>query len=747
MTNNLPFICSIWLWAILTLPYPLASQTFTDLPGPLGTTRTFLKGPNGETYLGSSSKGVFRSMDNGQSWTGQGGNTIMTGRINDLLFDANGQLVAATEQGGIKTWNGTAWVNSNIGLSTACNITIPIRSLTMDASGVLFAGAHAYSACFPKGDVYRLDSSGWTSISSGLGNENVNSLAIHPLSGHLFAGTEGGVFEYDGNGWINRNAGLPDTSVHKLLFAANGDLYAGTNKGLARFSANAWKNLTAGLNLDPVQSIALDFAPNHLLIGTGNNIDQVGTLHGYLWESEDGGDTWAQVSPDLHSTVINDLLFIGNQQCLAAGWGIFRSVDNGQSWSASNNGFSGKTFNSGGRIAVTPAPHHALFYGSDEGLFRSLDEGVTWTLAGTGLTRHIITLLKSDHFGNLFCGAMRYLGESSVGFGDGMLYKSSDNGDHWTPVAISKDWRYMEMSELPDGRLICAHGFGAQPPSATILGSSLALSTDHGDTWTDLDVKSGMAFCCAANAAGDFFVAGESQSVYRSTDGGNSFDLIVAPGQSGNVGTLEVSPTGDILMGSGGQRTLFFSTDNGSNYSFFNSPVLPDYRGVSDVIFDHLGTAYCTTPGQSGSPSLFTIAPPFTANSTFNPVSGLAGSLFKMTWDECGYLYIYRAGGVLKSNQPLNLPQDECTSAVESLNTDANFIQASPNPATETIHIKTDLAGPIALTLWNMKGQKTTETQFLHEVTLNISSLPKGIYFLQARALDGQLALEKIILE
>jgi hypothetical protein len=362
-----------------------------------------------------------------------------------------------------------------------------------------------------------------------------------------------------------------------------------------------------------------------------------------------------------------------------------------------------------------------------------MDEGITWTMASQGISRHIVTLLKADHFGNLFCGVMRYLGENSVGFGDGMLYKSTDQGDHWTPVSISKDWRYMEISELPNGDLICAHGFGAQPPSASIIGSSLARSKDHGDTWTDLNVSSGMAFCCAANEAGDLFVAGESQSVYRSTDGGNSFELIVAPGQSGNVGTLEVSPTGAILMGSAGQRTFFFSSDNGSNYESFSSPVLPDYRGVSDVIFDDQGKAFCTTSGQGGAPALFTISPPFSANSTFTPVSGLAGSLFKMTWDECGHLYIYRGGGILKSMLPLRLPESDCISGTESPVTGQPEIQLYPNPATELIQLRTESEMPVMVELWNANGQKIKELSLYKAATLNLEALPGGCYWIYCR--------------
>jgi photosystem II stability/assembly factor-like uncharacterized protein len=735
------------LWITLLYPYFLNAQTFTDLPGPMGTTRSILIGTDATLYVGSNSKGVFRSMDAGQTWSGLGGNTIMAGRINALVFDTSGQILAATEQGGIKKWDGSSWNNLNTGLVTACGITIPIRTLAVTPSGKLFAGAHGFSACFPMGDLFQFDGNAWSSISAGIGNTQVNTLAIHPVSGTLFAGTDGGVFHYDGSNWVALSNGLSDLVVHELRFAPNGDLFAGTNAGLEKLANNAsvWSGLNNGLNGAPVHSIALGVDPLHIILGTGYDIEQTGSLYGQLFESIDGGSHWTQVAPDLQTTVINEIAFVGNETCLAAGWGIFKSIDNGHSWGTANSGFSAKAFNTQGRLAVSPAPNHALFYGSDDGVYRSLDEGLTWSLSSQGLTRHIVTLLKSDHFGNLFCGAMRYLGENSVGFGDGMLYKSTDNGDHWEPVVISKDWRYMEMSELPNGDLICAHGFGAQPPSATITGSSLALSSDHGSTWVDLDVKSGMAFCCAANANGDLFVAGESQSVYRSTNGGNSFELIVVPGQAGNVGTLEISPTGDILMGSGGQRTLYFSTDNGTSYDSFSSPVLPDYRGVSDVVFGDLGIAYCTTSGQGGSPALFTISPPFTSNSTFTPIAGLGGSLFKMTWDQCGYLYIYRGGGILKSSTPLRQPEVSCISGLQISTGSLPNISIFPNPVVNALKIHLEYPGKLQVDLFNLSGHKILTTKVLEDTEIDFDTIPAGVYGLKIRDEKGGVQYLKIL--
>ncbi|MBL7809317.1 MAG: T9SS type A sorting domain-containing protein [Saprospiraceae bacterium] len=733
------------LLIILASSCPKA-QTFADLPGPMGTINCLLQHPDGKVYMGSNSKGVYQSTDGGQNWTGLGGNTFMAGRVNDLLVGPSGGLLASTEQAGVKSWDGNAWTTMNTGLPTGCNIPIPVRSLAKDASGQLFAGAHSFFPCFPFGDVLQWDGAAWVSIGAGMSNTDVNTLEVDPVSQMLFAGTDGGLFQRVGNVWNLLNHPGGNRRVYCIRFISGGNVLVGTDKGLElwnMFSGN-WSHISGGLPDEPIRSFAMGDSEAEFMVGTGYDIGQQGPLYGKIYQTTNGGQSWSQVAQDLKTTTIQALYYHGNNQWLAGGWGVFRTVDDGTLWSSSNAGFSGKTFSSQGRVAVSHRPGHALFYGSDDGVFRSTDDGISWTPVFTNIDRRMITLLKADHSGNVFCGAMRYLSESGGGYGDGELYKSDDDGENWYPVAISEDWRYLEISELENGDLICAHGFGAQPPSATILGSSLAISTDHGENWKDLDVQSGMAFCCAAAPNGDLFVAGESQSVYRSQDGGSTFNLIVAPGQEGNVGVLEVSSQGSVLMGSGGQRTLYFSNDGGTQFESFNSPVLPDYRGVSDVIFDHNGVAYCSTSGVNGMPSLFTIEPPFAVNTVFNPVSGVGGSLFKMTWDVCGFLYIYRAGGILRSTEPLRTPEPACNTGVNPVSA-GQRLNIYPNPVSDELHVTSGDVAPLTWTLFAANGQSRTLTVIPGTTDISLKGLASGVFLIRILFEDGQVEWHRVV--
>jgi photosystem II stability/assembly factor-like uncharacterized protein len=609
-------------------------------------------------------------VDGGQNWSGLGGATFGVGQCNALTFNISGQLLAATEQGGVKYWNGTVWTNINTGLPTVSSSIIPVRAIAVDASGNYYAGVHSYTFNYPAGDLYKFNGTSWASISNGMGNKEVNSIAISPISNNIYAGTDGGIFAYKGSSWSSINTGLGNLVVHKIVFTANGDLFAGTDIGIFKLpnGTTTWQNLNINLPNDAIQSIAIDPNNNsHIVVGTGYNFEQIGTLVGKIYHSLNGGTSWLPIASNINTTNIRNVLFTGNNTILGVGWGIFSSTDNGNTWAKTGAGLSGSLYNTTGNIAITASPEHHIFYGTDEGVFRSNDGGITWQLTNNGLTRHNVSLLKCDSKGNLFCAVWRYLGTGSVGFGDGLLYKSKDDGNTWVPVNISKDWRYLEIAEMANGDLLCSHGFGAGPPLATIVGSSLALSHDRGNNWIDLNVISGLGYCTAANASGYMFVAGESNGVFRSTDHGNTFSLIPLPALNSNVGNIEVSPTGDVFVGAGGIRTLRFSTDNGATFNNFSSTILPDYKGVSDIIFDNNGKAYCTSSGQ-GMPSLFTVSPPFTTTSTFVPVAGISGSYFKMIWDDCGYLYLYSLGSILKSTTALNISAGNTTNLSSPMN-------------------------------------------------------------------------------
>ena len=139
-----------------------------------------------------------------------------------------------------------------------------------------------------------------------------------------------------------------------------------------------------------VTALAID--PNN-----PNNI-YCGTAQGGVWKSTTGGNNWIATSDNELSLAIGAIAVDPtNPQIVYAGTGegnfsgdsyygngVLKSINGGASWTMNATGtFMGARFC---RIAVTPGTPARLFAATTIGLFRSNDAGVTWTkMTGGGL--------------------------------------------------------------------------------------------------------------------------------------------------------------------------------------------------------------------------------------------------------------------------------------------------------------------------------------------------------------------------
>ena len=122
---------------------------------------------------------------------------------------------------------------------------------------------------------------------------------------------------------------------------------------------------------------------------TNPNIIYIGAPQGGVWKTTDAGTTWnisgTDNLPSLGaSTIAIDsanpmIMYLGTgdrDAGDAAGIGVYKSINGGTSWSASN---AGMPFETVARILINPIKNTTILAATSSGIYKSYNSGVTWT--------------------------------------------------------------------------------------------------------------------------------------------------------------------------------------------------------------------------------------------------------------------------------------------------------------------------------------------------------------------------------
>ena len=232
---------------------PLAASAQSDFWQPTngpngGVAETVTVNSDGHLFAGIAGSGVFRSMDNGETWE-----AIHTGLAWALLFNCDGHLFAGASGEVLRsTDNGETWDDGS-GLPPFL-----VQSLAVNGDGHIFAGTEGSG-------VFRSTDNGetWEAINTGMTDSVVWALLVHS-DGHLFAGTAGsGVLRSTDNGetWEAVNTGLINTDVRALVSSADGRLFAGTEGGVFRSTSSTTRVEKISAAIPTVFSLAQNY-PN-----------------------------------------------------------------------------------------------------------------------------------------------------------------------------------------------------------------------------------------------------------------------------------------------------------------------------------------------------------------------------------------------------------------------------------------------------------------------------------------------------
>ncbi len=166
--------------------------------------------------------------------------------------------------------------------------------------------------------------------------------------------------------------------------ATNGGIWRTTN---ATSASPNWTPLTDNLSSQSIGALTMDPADsNRLLAGIGrfSSFGLTGSVRDGLLLTDDGGATWRQIQDPLllgrnfSGVVLQGNLMVASANFFAGGGGVYRSTDNGNTWSFVS-GTGGLSLGAASDlVADTAVPGRLYASVTGVGIFRSNDGGATW---------------------------------------------------------------------------------------------------------------------------------------------------------------------------------------------------------------------------------------------------------------------------------------------------------------------------------------------------------------------------------
>src|SRR5712691_10649625 len=544
----------VFATAFVALAWPVlgAAQTWVPVGPPGGDVRALAADPHDprRIYLGTSDGVLYRSEDSGAHWRRLSPGFPRRGQsLDEISVDARGVvLVGYWEVGG----SGGGVARSTDGGNTF-TILKGIEGQSVRALAVAPASPQILAAGTLTGVFRSIDGGqSWARITPPDHPDlrNFESVAFDPQDPNtLYVGTWhlGWKTVDGGQDWLPMHTGMIDDSDVMTLTVDRWKpqvVYATACTGIYRSedAAARWTKVK-GIPSSSRRTRSFAQSPddqNRLFAGTTEGV----------WSSADGAQTWRLITQK--NLIINDVLALPGGVVLLGteGAGVVRSTDGGQTWLASNDGFSERfvskvVFDRVGRRVL------AGIWGDRRhgGVFAAPGPRGPWSRLGTGLEgREVLSLALLGR-------------EALAGTDDGIFLSDVETGA-WSRLATMVDGvdmhpRVKDILALPPRNLLAATSKG------------LLRRAEGGRTWMRPALGLTDEISALAVSPNDIglIVAASGLGFFRSRDGGQSWEQ-VSPG-FGDFQThaLAFMPSDDrVLLATTGQG-LFRSADQGATWA------------------------------------------------------------------------------------------------------------------------------------------------------------------------------------
>ena len=365
---------------------------------------------------------------------------------------------------------------------------------------------------------------------------NANTYYIAAAGGGVWKTTDAGVT------FTALTDGLPNSAMGAVAVASDSNtVYAGTGEasfsGDSRYGSGLIKSTNGGVTWTVIPGPGNVFKrrsvsrivisptdPKTVYVALAYS-GQFGFFNNFgVWKTTDGGTSWANTTSGFINTIaITDLAIapktdpksldtlyaaVGNPSGSSSN-GVYKSTDGGTTWALAGNF---PTSSNTGRISFALAPSNPqVLYASVAnastggllGLYRTADGGATWTkktatpdyLGAQGWYDNTIVVSPTDANRVFAAGVVNY-GANNYGEIVGLIV-STDGGNSWTDLSVGKGYQgphtdHHALAITADGKLLNGNDGGLWRLENTNQASYVIPNgtTDNSDiVWTNLNAS------------------------------------------------------------------------------------------------------------------------------------------------------------------------------------------------------------------------------------------------------------------
>jgi photosystem II stability/assembly factor-like uncharacterized protein len=350
------------------------------------------------------------------------------------------------------------------------------------------------------------------------------------------------------------NAPRWETSSDAVKISNGSRIKGGVYHYNATSKQTKWVAVNEGLLSYEIRSIVANPQNEYLFIATAIGI----------FRSKDNAKHWTPTNAGLSNTNVQTIgISDGHLWAGTAGGGVFRSIDQGESWSIFSIGSVAVR-----EVPVVPAttPPTKKFETNNLGI-----------PIGT-VVRSIVTLVRSTTTPPITQTFFIFAGT------DDGIYRSSNQGKSWEPMTVGLPTGDPILSLVVAGTVVLSR-----------TAKKVYFSIDQGDHWSETNAVNPLSIV----AAGDFIFVGTATGVFRSNVTTISFDSSATSPVPDAVWSIAVDPSNSQHLYAIAQNGVFQSTDQGSTWRLL----------TNQLFLDPATTVAAIQPRTDGMSQLFVGAP------------------------------------------------------------------------------------------------------------------------------------------